>query len=407
MRKMHLKLLAGWLMATAVFLTGTKPAQAQVADYAVPGNPSINAPLPTGNPGGHGVFVTGEFLMLTQTRALGDQTIAVRGLLDSRGLITGLPGGLIGSGREALSTRDLPRRSWNPGFTVGIGYKFDDGTSVYGNYSHIMSHSSHAGASLVPPFFRGSADLSDTFLTSGVFNFPPQYAGPNVKTTLDDTNGDGVIDAGEGGNFYGIWNGASVMDLQFDQWFNQAEIGARIPLFQTEYSRIYGLAGGRFNMFMERLKWRTVSYDINGVAGPRDAALYSNTLSQRMYGPFIGCGHEAYIGKSIGVSLDVTAAALLNVVKQRAKYELQSQEIQNKLSRDEFGIVPSFTANLNVTWYPLEGVQLRAGYNAWTFFNTMYMNEPVGFNYGSLDPAYDTKVFRIIHGVNVGLGIFF
>ena len=56
------------------------------------------------------------------------------------------------------------------------------------------------------------------------------------------------------------------MDIKFTQRYNQGEIGARVPLFQTEYSRVYGLAGGRFAWFFERFQWRTVSYDINGQA---------------------------------------------------------------------------------------------------------------------------------------------
>jgi hypothetical protein len=180
-----------------------------------------------------------------------------------------------------------------------------------------------------------------------------------------------------------------------------------VPLFQTEYSRIYGLAGGRFDWFWERFQWRTVSYDINGQATARDAARYKNTLSQRMYGPFFGCGHEVYMGKRFSLSLDVTGAVLMNYIKERAKYKLESNEIQNKLSRDEFGLVPSATAHLNMWWYPIEGVQMRVGYNAYTFFNTMRMEEPIGFNYSSIDPAYERQYFRIVHGVNVGVGLFF
>ena len=58
-------------------------------------------------------------------------------------------------------------------------------------------------------------------------------------------------------------------------------------------------------------------------------------------------------------------------------------------------------------WYPIEGVQMRVGYNAYTFFNTMRMEQPIGFNYSSIDPAYDTQYFRIVHGVNAGVGLFF
>lgn len=404
---MRHRMYGGWLFAITALLSTLSSAQAQVTDYAVPGLPQNNVPIPTGNPGGHGVYTFGEFLILTQTWTVGKQTVAYRGLVDSRGLITGLPGTYIGSGAVALSTGDFARRTWQPGFSVGVGYKTDDGTSVYASYSHLTQENYHAGATLAAPFFRSRPDLSDTFLVSGVYNFPPQFSGPLVKTVPDDLNGNGRTDPGEGGNFYGIWNGASVMDIQFNQWFNQVEIGVRTPLFQTEYSRIYGLAGGRFDMIMERFKWRTVSFDIEGQAGPRDVANYNNTLSQRMYGPFIGCGHEAYLGKSFAVSLDVTTAALLNIIKERAKYKLGSNEIGNKTSRNEFGIVPSFTANLNLMWYPIEGVQMRVGYNAWTFFNTKNMHDPIGFNYSSPDPAYGTQVFRILHGANVGFGIFF
>ena len=35
------------------------------------------------------------------------------------------------------------------------------------------------------------------------------------------------------------------------------------------------------------------------------------------------------------------------------------------------------------------------------------MAEPIDFNYGAIDPAYDTRAFRIVHGFHVGLGLFF
>jgi len=393
--------------AAALVMAQASPVAAQATTYAMSGLPAENVPIPTGNPGTHGFYSFFEFMYLTQTWSLGDQTVAYRGLTDSRGLITGLPGTYIGSGVKALNVNDFPRRSYQPGFNAGIGYKLDDGTAVHLSYLTQFDTTYHTGATLVPPFFRSQPNLSDTFLTSGVYNFPAQFAGPLVKTVADDTNGNGTADPGEGGNFYGIWNGASVMDIQFDQRFSQWEIGARVPLLQTEYSRIYGLAGGRFNWFMERFKWRTVSYDVSGQAGPRDTATYTNTLSQRMYGPYVGCGHEIYVGSRFSMSLDVTGALLLDIAKERAKYKLGSEEIQNKLSRNELNLVPSATANLNLWWYPIEGVQLRVGYNAWTFFNTLNMEQPIGFNYSSIDPVYSTQVFRIVHGINVGVGLFF
>jgi len=416
MRTTRRKWFGGWsaaLIATGALLApgvGPRRADAQVSDYVVPGSAGFNVPIPTGKSGDNGVYGFTEILVLTQTRTLGVQTVATRGLVDTRGIITGTPGTYIGSGQVALSTGDFPRRSWNPGYSFGLGYKFDNGISVYGSYFHLAGQNEHAGATLTTPYGQNRADLADSFLFAPVFNFPPQFAGPRVKTPQDDPNGDGTQSRDAGGNFYGIWNGASVMDIQFTQWFNHAEVGARMPLFQTETSRIYGLAGGRYSMFMERFKWRTVSYDINGVAGPQDVATYNNTLSQRLYGPFVGCGHEAYIGNSFAVSVDTTAALLLGIVKERAKYSLGDRHtniIQNKLSRNDFEIVPNANASINLMWYPIEGVQVRAGYNAMMYFNTQYMQEPIGFNYSSLDPAYGTNSFRILHGVNVGLGIFF
>ena len=77
------------------------------------------------------------------------------------------------------------------------------------------------------------------------------------------------------------------------------------------------------------------------------------------------------------------------------------------LESEIVGLVPSATAHLNLWWYPIEGVQMRVGYNAWTFFNTVRMEQPIGFNYSSIDPAYERQWFRIVHGVNAGVGLFF
>ena len=399
------------LLTAAITLAGPPLARAQdgalgqgfggagVSDYPISGEPSEKIPIPTGNPGSHGFYTFFEFTYLTGTWTLGEQTVAYRGLVDSTGLITRVPGTYIGSGVKALSTNEFGRQSWMPGFNIGVGYKLDDGTSVYASYLYSFNTTYGTAATLAAPFFRSRGDLADTFLVAGVFNFPPQYAGPNVRTQVEQVNNANA--------FYGVWNGASDMVIEYTNRYNQAEIGARVPMFQTEYSRIYGLAGGRFSWFFDRFQWRSISYDINGTAGPRDAANYENSLSQRMYGPFIGCGHEMYVGKRLSVSLDLTAAGLLNIVKERAKYELGDESIQNKRSKNEFTVVPSFTGNLNLWWYPVEGVQMRVGYNAMTFFNTKNLDQPIGFNYGAIDPVYGTQVFRLMHGLNAGIGLFF
>ena len=371
-----------------------------------PLNAEPNFPIPTGNAGSSGFYGTAEALLWTQTRAVGNQDIAYRGYVDSTGSITGLPGIYVGSGKVALTTEDFGRTPFTPGFRTEVGWKFEDGTRVYANYLQLFETQYSAGATLVPPFFRSRADLADTFLVSGVYNFPPQFSGPAQKTAYD-------LPGQQASNTYGVWNAASVMNIKLTQRFNQAEVGGRVPMFQTDYSRVYGMAGGRFAWFFERFNWHTVSYDFAGRALPQDVAWYTNTLSQRMYGPFVGCGHEVFLHNQFSLSVDLTAAALIAVQKERVKYKQEAfststlAPIQAKRGWNEYSLVPNANADLNLWWYPVEGVQVRLGYSALTFFNTRYMREPVGFNYGAIDPEYGVKVFRIVHGLNFGVGLFF
>src|SRR5579883_1037679 len=187
---MRHSLFGGLVLATTAVLIGPGLARGQApwwspppdsyaargqmdSDAGIPGQPAIIAPLPTGNPGGNGFYAFSEFVFLTQTFALGNQTIAVRGLIDSSGVVTGIPGTLIGSGTPALSTDTFGRRSFEPGWNVGLGYKFDNGVSVYGQFMQVLRQHYSAGASLVPPYFRSNIDLADTYLTAPVFNFSP------------------------------------------------------------------------------------------------------------------------------------------------------------------------------------------------------------------------------------------
>jgi hypothetical protein len=418
------RFIGGALLAAASLLAGTGPARAQVPveiGSALPGyitpykaratdgdiglgqvplNTHPTIPIPTGYTGSAGFYTAAEFVLLSQTRTIGDQTVAFRGLVDSTGVITGLPGTYIGSGQPALTTDELGRRTFQPGWRIELGYKFEDGTRVYGNFLQLVDAHYSAGATQVPPFFRSRRDLTDTFLVAGVFNFPPEFAGPGQKTGFDAAGA-------TSSNTYGIWNGASVMDIKFTQRYTESEVGLRMPVFQTDYSRVYGMAGGRFAWFFERFYWRTVSFDINGNTTPQFAADYTNTLSQRMYGPFVGCGHEVFLANQFSCSLDLTAALLLSVVKERVKYDRGDDLDPAKRGWQEYDVVPNFNAALNLWWYPIEGVQVRIGYNAMTYFNTRNMLNPIGFNYGAIDPVYETQVFRLLHGVNFGVGLFF
>ena len=394
-------LAAAVLAAPAVLraqnVTGTAPfTDGSDGGFQVARSPALPAHLPTGTAGDAGFYAAGEFVMLTQTRAIGNQTIARRGFYDLTGEVTGGNGLLVGSGTEALNPRNFSRQTWTPGFNVEIGYRFDDGTRIFANYLQVYDAHYTQGASLVPPLYRTRLDLADTYISSPVFNFSSFFAGPSGK--IPDLP-DRVV--------YGIWNAAGQMDIKFTQRYQQAEFGARIPMFMSDYSRVYGIMGGRFGWFFERFYWRTVSFDQEGNATASDAARYTNDLSQRMYGPMIGCGHEVFIADQFSLSLDLTGAALLNVVKMRAKYILESEVTQSKWGRQTWRLTPNLNAAFNAWWYPVEGVQVRVGYQAMSYYNTVYMIDPVGFDFGNIDPGYRFKAFRLVHGFNIGIGFFF
>lgn len=374
-------------------------ARGQEGGFQTPVNSGDVIPLPTGRAGEPGFYFGSEFVMLTQTRALGRQDIAYYGFFDAQGLITGTPGNFVGTGAVALNTNNMGRREFQPGFRAELGYKFDTGTRIYANYLQLYDAHYSLGVTQFTRGFRAAPNLSNTFLSSPVFNFTTAFSGPEVDTAYDAPNA--------GFNTAGIWNAADVMDSKFTQRYQQAELGMRVPLYQTEYSSVYGLSGARFAWFFERYSWRTVDLDATGNSAPQNAARYTNTLSQRMYGLFVGCGHEVYLGNMFSASLDLTAAAYMNVHKERAKYVLEDNTTQSKFGREGFDIVPSGTADFNLWMYPVEGVQLKLGYSGMTFFNTRYMRDPVGFNFGNIDPLYDTKWFRLVHGFNVGIGFFF
>lgn len=415
------RFIKGALLAAAAVVVGAGSSRAQGPDasgsppyhqlpitaraqsnsgFDVPLNAEPTIPIPTGHAGDAGFYTSAEFVYLTQTRTLGDQTVAYRGFVDSTGRITGLPGTYVGSRQVALSTDMLGRTTYSPGFRIEGGYKFDDGTQLYANYLQLFNAQYSAGATLATPYARSRADQSDTFLVAGVYNFSPKFAGPGVKTAYDPP-GSGAS------NTYGIWNAASTMDIKFTQRYQQADVGGRMPLFQTDYSRVYGTAGARFAWFFERFQWLTRSYSVDGTSNPQDAAFYTNTLSQRMYGPFVGTGHEIFIANQFSMSVDLSGAMLLGVVKERTTYELGDRSTRAKRSNNEFSLVPNANAAVNMWWYPVEGVQVRLGYQAMSFFNTKNMTEPIGFNMGAIDPRYDTQAFRLLHGFNFGVGLFF
>jgi hypothetical protein len=329
---MRHRYIGGAVLAAVVAVGWPTTATAQEGGgFPVALNADPVIPIPTGQAGQPGFYTSFEFVMLFQTKAIGNQLVASRGLVDSSGLITGFPGTFIGTGQPALSTNQMGSGGTGmPGFRVELGYKFDTGVRIYANYMQTYDAHYSAGASGIGiNGFRARPDLADTFLFSPVYNFSQAFNGSQFNTAFDNTSNGGF-------NTVGIWNGASQMDMKLTQRFQQAELGIRTPLFATDYSSIYSLAGGRFAWFYEKFSWRTVELDNDPTLGgtipapgritpPSNTATYSNNLSQRMYGAFIGCGQEVYLGNMFSASLDLTAAGFMDVIKGRAKRDVVLQ----------------------------------------------------------------------------------
>lgn len=369
-------------------------AQSDASTGYAPGDPEI--PLPIGAYGGHpeagGLFLYYDFVMYRQTNPLRNQSIAVRGFVDTDGSVTGRPGTFVGSGTQALNARNASGPdTYQPGFKTGIGYRFDgeSAPSISLDWMWLAEAKYNANATAAPKFFEVGPQLADSFLYSPVYNFPNEYAGPPNKI-----NNAGQYSA------YGIWNGASMMAIEFVQRVESLDFTYRQPFFETECYRISGLTGGRFFWIWERFKWTTQSLDDSGTAGPLDTAVYTNIVSNRMYGPKIGLNQEWYLGHGFALNFDFDTALLLDVVREKIQYELAFPKTPpiSKLGRIDYAIVPQFDANVSMMWYITEAIQLRAGFDGMLFMNTLAAQQPINFNWGA--PAYQyNHVMRWFDGI--------
>ena len=194
------------------------------------------------------------------------------------------------------------------------------------------------------------------------------------------------------------------MSLSFVQRTAIYDISYRIPIYDSEYCRCYGLVGGRYVQLWENFGWRTVSAEFDGTTGQDDVALYSEVTSNNLWGADIGLGSEFFMGHGFAFSLDGRYATLLNFAKEEAKYTRGDFAIGNKRATRQFDVVPELQATANVWWYPFSGCQIRFGYDAMAFFNTYAAQQPIDFNYSSVDPGW-SKVNRYLESVsNAGVG---
>jgi hypothetical protein len=365
------------------------------------GRPDPVIPLPLGHDRYEqgGLFLGMGFAMYQQSNPLRHENVAVRGSVDTNGSITGTPGTFIGTGDPALDVQGISGNAkFAPGFKVFTGWRFNDGSALEIDYMHIWSTHVSQTATSVPAQFQVGPDLAESFLFSPVFNFPGDYAGPDRKTIR-----------GTRLALYGIWNGASVETIDFVQHFDEVQLTWREPIVETDCYRCYGLVGPRFDWIWERFRWRTVSVDLTGAAGPTDVAIYTNIVSNRMYGGSMGVGQDWWLGHGFSVSLDLRASIFMDVVKERAKFELGLKDLppQNKRAFTDFTVVPQAQATFNLSYNPFEAVQFRIGYDFMGFFNTIASEHPVTFDWGGVNPQWVHDPFRFIDGFQASVGFVF
>jgi hypothetical protein len=200
------------------------------------------------------------------------------------------------------------------------------------------------------------------------------------------------------------------MTESYRHYAEQIEATYRSPIYDTECYRLNGLMGPRFFWLWDRYKWTATDFDSTGLSGPDFQAQYVNIASNRMYGAHIGIQQEWYLGHGFACDLTTEAALFLDIVKTEVRYRAGVRELigfpQSKRTRRYYEIVPEGEARLGLMWYPYEGIQMHLGYNFAGFFNTVFSQRPIDFNYGAVDPQFN-RPFRYLDGIDVGVAFVF
>jgi hypothetical protein len=386
-----------WLFLFGALLMA--PLRVRAQNYEVP-PVDFTGPLSHPRYESGGFFAVLEGLYWRTNRTLASETVAIRGFVDVDGSINGTAGRFVGSGREALNVDQLQGPgSWQPGFSLGLGWRFEEGTVLTLNWYHLVNARYSATASLAPPGLQGGQGLPDTFLFSRVFNFPIDYAGNPFN-----------LGVGNPGATFGIWNAASLETISYVQRFDMVDFTMRVPIWQTDCYRSYGLIGPRGATLYDQFKWRTVDADQNGLSNNGTIADYSNITSNRLYGAGLGMGNEWYLGDTpigaFSVSVDVEGSLYMDLIKGRASYQLGDRSTEARRARNMASLVPSAEGRISLHWFPWEAVEFQIGYDVFSFFNTYASPYPIDFNYGNINPSW-SPVTRLFQGVKFGIGLTF
>ncbi len=397
----------GWFILAAALWLWPRAVRAQY--YEVPQVP-FTGPLSHPRYESGGFYFAFDGIVWNLDRKINNQVVARRGFVDTDGTATGLvPPVFVGSGDQALNTLELRGPgSWTPGFDFNVGWRFESGVVFNVSWIHLVDTRYAVSAGPIPPDFNVGGLLQNTFLFSPVTNFSPDYGGPRDLPTSIPPNPATDPSATA---LYGIWNGADNMSIELLQRFDMVTITGRVPFWQSDSCRMYGLIGPRAIVMWERFKWRTVDLDFAGFGTASNNADYTNVVAQRMYGVHVGCGQEWYLGEmpilgAFSWSLDAEGSFYGDFVKARAKYEREDGATSASRARNFFRPVAGAEAKASLWWYPWEAVQVRIGYNFMALVNTLASERPIDFDMGVISPVYN-QANRVLHGFDIGIGFVF
>jgi len=407
--------------------------------------PVVPLPIYNSRPEAGGFYIALEYTMFRQTRDLKSQRVASRGVVDFDGSIQadlggsfiivagtveflpgppGPPGTFLGSGTEALNVDQLNSQwTYQPGWRFTAGWRFSDATTMEVRWLHVNQARYNASADIIPRGYVVGPQLFDTWLFSPVYNFTNSFSGETQELGI-----------GNLGATYGIWNAAQEMMIQFSQRYDQTDVWGKSLIREDPISRTYVVAGARFAWIWESFLWRTVSRDSQGNAGPQDVAIYTNTVSNRMYGPVIGCQHDVYLGTvgrigAFSMQFHSDFAPMVDIAREHAQYARGDRGASNKKSVTEYTFSPEVNGEISLTWNPIAGVQVRFGWDSMMFLNTVHSDRPISFNFGQIgatndfgagiapgivvpgdnrsDSIWTRKAIRYLDGISFGIGISF
>jgi hypothetical protein len=407
--------LVGLLTAAMTVVTGASRGQ-----EVPPADPVFPLPIYHDRPEAGGFYLTSSFVMYRQTNPMGNQPIVLRGFFDADNTFGAGVGHRFGSGRVAQTADDVGGPgTYQPGFKVSGGWRSATAPR-WTSWMHLFKARYTHVASFVPPFFLSGRDLADSFLTAPVFNFPVEFAGPVATGNLTPTGfpaqqGDFRSDVNDPNNprspGYGIWNAAELSTLDFTQRTERFDITFRKPIFEITDEdcgawRCYGLVGPRFFWVWEGFKWRMVDLDWQGVDNPLNVAQYTNQVSNRMYGVHAGFGHEWYLGHGFAIAAEGRPrSSWTSFARRPSSSAARSSSRRTASGPSTYTVVPGFTGTLSLWWYPIEGIQVQVGYDVMAFFNTVGAVNPVTFDYGGMDPAWERHAAGSM--AHAGIGVIF